>query len=412
MGECPPTGTGCPGLRRCDRRQSARFMVSSVPARRSQHVRDAAISAAMINEMAGLAAGPGPSAASTRASITTSSACGRCGTPGLIRRTRWLPPCIFPGCVGRRHAGCGADRRQGSPGSASMGPQQDHPGITCGSHRGSAARHRFGQHKSRRKASRMQPSCTHLGPSTRCWLTITVRATRGGWPRFSVACDVPAMPASALRRRVRAGRPRPAGTAGCGCAPGRCHRSVARRRDYRPSVPGPRAGGTRRRRRGDSAGPGHGAGYRQGRASCEIHSRRQQSACRCSTRAPHGSASWSSTCSGSVSSPRRTTLCCEILFVSSALLRGRLDLMCAFYRRLFAEFVGRAELLRIHKSIQGAVNNCATAAAWACRSFSIRTAQKRISRSGRRVCRLPRAADPHRRRGAVRRAEPVPRRPN
>jgi hypothetical protein len=42
--------------------------------------------------------------------------------------------------------------------------------------------------------------------------------------------------------------------------------------------------------------------------------------------------------------------------VSSALLRGRLDIVRAFYRKLFVEFVGRAELLRVHKAIQGAFN--------------------------------------------------------
>lgn len=42
--------------------------------------------------------------------------------------------------------------------------------------------------------------------------------------------------------------------------------------------------------------------------------------------------------------------------VSSMVFRGRMDHVRAFYRRLFIEFVGRAELLRIAKSIQGAVN--------------------------------------------------------
>ena len=32
----------------------------------------------------------------------------------------------------------------------------------------------------------------------------------------------------------------------------------------------------------------------------------------------------------------------------------------AFYRRLLAEFIGRAELLRVHKSIQGAFNKLAS----------------------------------------------------
>jgi hypothetical protein len=42
--------------------------------------------------------------------------------------------------------------------------------------------------------------------------------------------------------------------------------------------------------------------------------------------------------------------------VSSALLRGKLDIVRAFYRKLFVEFVGRAERLRIHKVMQGAIN--------------------------------------------------------
>jgi hypothetical protein len=42
--------------------------------------------------------------------------------------------------------------------------------------------------------------------------------------------------------------------------------------------------------------------------------------------------------------------------VSSSLLRGPLRVMRMFYRKLLAEFLGRSELLRIHKAIQGAVN--------------------------------------------------------
>ena len=42
--------------------------------------------------------------------------------------------------------------------------------------------------------------------------------------------------------------------------------------------------------------------------------------------------------------------------ISSALLRGRLGIVRAFYHRLFLEFVGRAELMRVHKVIQGAFN--------------------------------------------------------
>jgi hypothetical protein len=42
--------------------------------------------------------------------------------------------------------------------------------------------------------------------------------------------------------------------------------------------------------------------------------------------------------------------------ISSMSFRGRMDHVRALYRKLFIEFVGRAELLRIAKSIQGAVN--------------------------------------------------------
>ncbi len=42
--------------------------------------------------------------------------------------------------------------------------------------------------------------------------------------------------------------------------------------------------------------------------------------------------------------------------ISSALLRGPLHALRPFYHKLLAEFVGRSELLGIHKSIQGAVN--------------------------------------------------------
>lgn len=42
--------------------------------------------------------------------------------------------------------------------------------------------------------------------------------------------------------------------------------------------------------------------------------------------------------------------------VSSMVLRGKLSLVREFYRRLFIELVGRAELLKIHKVVQGLVN--------------------------------------------------------
>jgi hypothetical protein len=42
--------------------------------------------------------------------------------------------------------------------------------------------------------------------------------------------------------------------------------------------------------------------------------------------------------------------------VSSSLLRGPVPVMQTFYRKLLAELVGRAELLRTRKVIQGAVN--------------------------------------------------------
>ena len=42
--------------------------------------------------------------------------------------------------------------------------------------------------------------------------------------------------------------------------------------------------------------------------------------------------------------------------ISSALLRGPLQVVRAFYRKLLVEFIGRAELLRVQKVIQGAIN--------------------------------------------------------
>lgn len=42
--------------------------------------------------------------------------------------------------------------------------------------------------------------------------------------------------------------------------------------------------------------------------------------------------------------------------VSSSLLRGRLDVVRGCYRKLFVEFVGRAELLRTPQMMQGAMN--------------------------------------------------------
>jgi hypothetical protein len=42
--------------------------------------------------------------------------------------------------------------------------------------------------------------------------------------------------------------------------------------------------------------------------------------------------------------------------VSSMVLRGRLPILREFYRRIFQELVGRAELLKVHKVVQGAVN--------------------------------------------------------
>jgi hypothetical protein len=42
--------------------------------------------------------------------------------------------------------------------------------------------------------------------------------------------------------------------------------------------------------------------------------------------------------------------------VSSSLLRGPVPVVREFYRQLFAELVGRAELLNIHKVVQGAIN--------------------------------------------------------
>ncbi len=38
------------------------------------------------------------------------------------------------------------------------------------------------------------------------------------------------------------------------------------------------------------------------------------------------------------------------------LLRGPLDVVRAFYRKVFVEFTGRAELMRVQKVIQGTIN--------------------------------------------------------
>ena len=42
--------------------------------------------------------------------------------------------------------------------------------------------------------------------------------------------------------------------------------------------------------------------------------------------------------------------------ISSALLRGSLEVVRAFYRRLFQEFVGRSDVLQVQKVIQGTIN--------------------------------------------------------
>ncbi len=42
--------------------------------------------------------------------------------------------------------------------------------------------------------------------------------------------------------------------------------------------------------------------------------------------------------------------------ISSVLLRGPLDVVRAFYRKVFVEFTGRAELMRVQKVIQGTIN--------------------------------------------------------
>jgi hypothetical protein len=52
--------------------------------------------------------------------------------------------------------------------------------------------------------------------------------------------------------------------------------------------------------------------------------------------------------------PDERRLQCPV--VSSALLRGSLPVVREFYRQVLAELVGRAELLRIHKVVQGAFN--------------------------------------------------------
>ena len=42
--------------------------------------------------------------------------------------------------------------------------------------------------------------------------------------------------------------------------------------------------------------------------------------------------------------------------ISSSILRGGIGVLRMFYRRLLAEYVGRAELLTVEKGIQGAIN--------------------------------------------------------
>ncbi len=71
--------------------------------------------------------------------------------------------------------------------------------------------------------------------------------------------------------------------------------------------------------------------------------------------------------------------------ISSSLLRGKLDIIRAFYRKLFIEFIGRAELMRISKMTQGAVNNYAMVMTWTCRSYCIPMVPRPISRSGKKA---------------------------
>ena len=52
--------------------------------------------------------------------------------------------------------------------------------------------------------------------------------------------------------------------------------------------------------------------------------------------------------------PDEKLLCNPV--VSSMVLRGRLHILREFYRRMFLELAGRAELLKVHKVVQGAVN--------------------------------------------------------
>ena len=42
--------------------------------------------------------------------------------------------------------------------------------------------------------------------------------------------------------------------------------------------------------------------------------------------------------------------------ISSMLLRGSLPVLREFYRRMFIELIGRADILKIHKVVQGVVN--------------------------------------------------------
>ena len=61
-------------------------------------------------------------------------------------------------------------------------------------------------------------------------------------------------------------------------------------------------------------------------------------------------------CTGSRISVRPTTRWLRCPIISSSILRGGVGVLRAFYRRLLAEYVGRAELLTVEKGIQGAIN--------------------------------------------------------
>ena len=158
---------------------------------------------------------------------------------------------------------------------------------------------------------------------------------------------------AALRRRIRFRRNRGSGAAWRGDAPGRADGCLRADRKCRSSADQPGAGQDCRRQ---WSRPGAGAGHRA--RGVPAQSVREQHDW------PFGVLRGRATDqANSDDNLHRLAMFLEDAerfgqrpIVSSMLFRGRMEHVRAFYRRLLIEFVGRAELLRILKSIQGAVN--------------------------------------------------------